>query len=521
VRNIPSNESKIRFLMSMRCWVHPFCYVAPSQEECYRIIASGLECGKCTFRIEDEKNAKEYYGIYERLMTEREKKHYDFLKTKRWKKVVRPAIVKHDNHSCLICKETVDMKHAHVHHIVDFSADEDLSPQNLVTLCTKCHAKLHPVFPRGMWALGWPRLDKVKNELRSFYNKVRDASIENKSRFKAPLEHLMMHICLICPHLQECEIGRFTLNDISKTMESFARLQQKRCCIANLNDGMKHLVVKGNIISMSEPKEVETRYGKTQLVTAQLKDKTGEILLNLFGENIRKVKTGDIVTIENGYTLLYEGKLTLNIPREEGKIITENRHIGSSNLEVDKMEDYPHHKIVVDNLESSSFKGKFSEISILGVFKNEHYSCPKTCLYYEKYECRYKKPLMNKPVKDELICTSVLVEIGSYLPSDLGELMVCETNGLIDSKGRSYRGFIPYLCEDLNSQAKQKFGYVSRGKFDWILIFEGTKEMILLLFPEIPEKESVVGIILQLRSRKGCINQSIETFDFRLRKPLS
>jgi hypothetical protein len=29
----------------------------------------------------------------------------------------------------------VDVKTGHVHHVVDFCADEDLSPANLVTLC--------------------------------------------------------------------------------------------------------------------------------------------------------------------------------------------------------------------------------------------------------------------------------------------------------------------------------------------------------------------------------------------------
>jgi replication factor A1 len=375
-----------------------------------------------------------------------------------------------------------------------------------------------------MWALGWPHLDKVKNELRSFYNKVRETSMENKSRFKAPLEHLMTHICLICTHLQECEIGRFTLNDISKTMESFARLQQKRCCIANLKDGMKHLVVKGNIISMSEPKEAETRYGRTQLVIAQLKDETGEIPLNLYGEQVGKVNAGDIITIENAYTLLYEGKLTLNIPKDEGRLITQNKTTNHLNLKVDEVESNSYHKVVVDKLEGSYYKGKFSEISILKVFKNQHYSCPNDCLYYEGYECKYKKPLMNKPVKDKLICTTVLIEIGSSLPPDVGTLKIRGgwqgDNRILDSKGRGYRNFSTYLCENLHSQAKQKLGYISRGAFDCIDILEGTKEAILLPFPEIPEKENIVGIILELWSTTGGWNKTIEVFDFRL-KPVS
>jgi hypothetical protein len=93
-------------------------------------------------------------------------------------------------------------------------------------------------------------------------------------------------------------------------------------------------------------------------------------------------------------------------------------------------------------------------------------------------------------------------------------------NRILDSKGRSYPNFSSYLCETLHSQAKQKLGYIFRGEFDCIQIFEGTKETILLPFPEIPEKENILGIILQLWSTKGGVNTTVETFDFRL-KPIS
>jgi len=305
----------------MRCWVHPFCYVPPSPKECYLITASGLKCQECPFRITDENKAKEYRIIYERLIIEREKKHYEFLKSKHWKKDVRPKILQYDEYRCLIYGEEVSPKDAHIHHIIDFSGDEDLSPKNLATLCTKCHAKLHPVFPGGMWALGWPDLEKVKIELKNFYEKVREASIKNKGRLKAPLEHIMMHLCLICQHLEECDIGRFTLNDISANMKGFELLTQKRCYIADLREGLKHVIVEGSITDMGAPKIVETKYGLTQLAVATLKDQTGEITLNLWGDQIGKVKAGDRVRIEEGYIVAYEGRLTLNVPKNWGAII--------------------------------------------------------------------------------------------------------------------------------------------------------------------------------------------------------
>lgn len=504
----------------MRCWVHPFCYVPPSKEECFLIKASGLKCENCAYRITEEKKASEYRVIFERLMRERERTHYAFLKSKSWKDA-RNQILSFDEYRCVICGSRLTKKDAHIHHIIDFSGDEDLSPRNLVTLCTKCHMKLHPVFPKGMWLLGWPKLDKVKSELESFYQKVKDASINNRYRFKAPLEHLMMHICLICPHLQKCSIGEFALSQISQMMEYFSRLQQKRHFISDLKDGMKHVIIEGKVISISESKEVETRYGKTQLAIAKLQDATGEIALNLYGDQIEKVNTGDYITVENGYTLLYEGKLTLNVPKDMGKIITalpQNKINNHPNLEASKTESYPYHRIAVDKLEGSFYKGKFSEVSILKISKNQHYSCPKECYGYMKH-CDYKLRLMNNPIKSELICTTALIEIRSSLPSDKGVLLIdSDLHRIMDSKCKGYRNFSAYLCSYLHSQAKQKFGYISRGAFNWIQIYEGTSETILLPFPEIPERENIVGIILELRSAKGGVHSSIETFDFRLKQ---
>ncbi len=249
-------------------------------------------------------------------MPERERKHYDFLKTKLWKEV-RAKIMEYDNYRCLICGESVDAKTGHIHHVMDFSADEDLSPSNLVTLCIQCHNKLHPVFPKGMWLLGWPDLEKVKNELRGFYDKVKQASIKNKDRLKAPLEHLMMHLCLICQYNEKCDIGKYTLNDVSNRMEMFKAFTQKRCHIADLREGLKNVIVEGYITEKSEPKVVETKRGLRRFATALLKDETGEIILNLWEDQIEKVNVGDKIRIEEGYVVSYEGHLTLNVA--EGK----------------------------------------------------------------------------------------------------------------------------------------------------------------------------------------------------------
>ena len=513
-----ATDSEIEFLLSMRCWVYPFCYVPPDPKKCYRILASGLKCDSCKFRIMDKRKAERYYAIYQSLMAKREQKHYDFLKTEYWKKKVRPMILEYDNHQCVICGKALNVDNAHIHHIIDFSADEDISPSNLVTLCKECHAKLHPVFPYGMWALGWPNLNKVKQELKAFYKRVKEVSKKNKNRFKAPLEHLMMHICLICPQLQDCNIGKFTLNDISATMDFFVQSSLKKCNISDLKEGMSHLVVEGRITSISPPKEVETRYGKTKLAVARLKDETGEIRLNLFGEQIEKVKVGDEIIIENAYTLTYEGNLTLNIPKIGGKIMATKKNVFDKNRQADK-QGYPYHKIITEKLEGS-YEGKFSRISILGVYKNHQFECPKHCfLYPNRKECIHKQHLMINPAEDILVCTIIYAEIESLMPADEKGRVLCIREGentMFDSKGISY-GLDKKICYPLIGQARQKFGtffYKSQDPMT-VPLHEGTKVRVILVFPQIPEKEEVGGLIINLW--RG-YSEKIETFHISQKK---
>jgi hypothetical protein len=320
------NETELKFLMSMRCWVFPFCQHVPSSERCYRIKASGLGCDRCRFKIENEDKSKKLHGLYEKLMNEKEKRHYLFLKSKRWKSQIRPWILQHDNYVCAICRKPIGSK-AHVHHILDFSADDDLTPRNLVALCDICHSKLHPVFPFGMWRLGWPDLEKVRVELESFYGEVRKASRDQSKRFNAPLEHIMMHICLICPLLNQCDIGKNAHAAIMSDMKQWHlwSLSHNKHRISELREGMNYVTVEGKIAGMDAPKEVETRYGRSILVITVLGDDSGEIQLNLFGQQADGVECGDFIRVEKGYIAEYEGRLNLNVPKGVGKIIVNPR----------------------------------------------------------------------------------------------------------------------------------------------------------------------------------------------------
>jgi len=60
-----------------------------------------------------------------------------------WNKALKEEIRKRDNHTCKICgiKQDKLNKSLCVHHINEIK--KDLRPKNLVSLCSKCHLKLH------------------------------------------------------------------------------------------------------------------------------------------------------------------------------------------------------------------------------------------------------------------------------------------------------------------------------------------------------------------------------------------
>lgn len=69
---------------------------------------------------------------------------------------VRDRILKRDNYTCRICGRKVDeitsksMSKLTVHHIKPWHIYKDNSDENLITVCSKCHARLHA---DGNWKL--------------------------------------------------------------------------------------------------------------------------------------------------------------------------------------------------------------------------------------------------------------------------------------------------------------------------------------------------------------------------------
>ncbi len=87
--------------------------------------------------------------------------------------------------------------------------------------------------------------------------------------------------------------------------------------IRDLRVGMKKVNVSAQVVEISEPREVISRFdGSTNRVaTATVKDDTGTMKLSLWNEHIDQVSVGDSISIENGYVTEFRGEKQLNVGR--------------------------------------------------------------------------------------------------------------------------------------------------------------------------------------------------------------
>jgi len=85
--------------------------------------------------------------------------------------------------------------------------------------------------------------------------------------------------------------------------------------IADLKDGMNEVVVIGDVINVSQSRKVQRKKDGKELTiaTALLQDETGQIKLNLWNEQIPKVKLHEKIRIEFGYVNSYNNTLQLNL----------------------------------------------------------------------------------------------------------------------------------------------------------------------------------------------------------------
>ena len=78
--------------------------------------------------------------------------------------------------------------------------------------------------------------------------------------------------------------------------------------------------VQGKIRDKGEVRTVNTKFGETKVCDAYLEDESGRIKLTLWGDDTEKVKNGDEVKLEGGYTTTFRNEVQLNKGRKDGKL---------------------------------------------------------------------------------------------------------------------------------------------------------------------------------------------------------
>lgn len=77
----------------------------------------------------------------------------------------------------------------------------------------------------------------------------------------------------------------------------------------------KDVSVEAKVVKVSEPRVVNTRFGQRKVATATLEDKTGQIDLSLWEDQISKVEEGKKVKITGAFVREWQDKLQLSLSR--------------------------------------------------------------------------------------------------------------------------------------------------------------------------------------------------------------
>jgi hypothetical protein len=84
--------------------------------------------------------------------------------------------------------------------------------------------------------------------------------------------------------------------------------------IEDLRAGMKNVTLKAEVLEVTPPRRVVTRYGNyASLAKALIADETGKIKLCLWNEQIDAVSAGDTVQIENARASTFRGERQLSL----------------------------------------------------------------------------------------------------------------------------------------------------------------------------------------------------------------
>ncbi len=83
--------------------------------------------------------------------------------------------------------------------------------------------------------------------------------------------------------------------------------------ISDLKTGDAKVTVEGAVVEKGDARDVNTKFGQTQVCECVIEDDSGTITLVLWGDQIKDVKEGDRVRVENGYIKEWNNSMQLNV----------------------------------------------------------------------------------------------------------------------------------------------------------------------------------------------------------------
>jgi len=69
------------------------------------------------------------------------------------------------------------------------------------------------------------------------------------------------------------------------------------------------------VVAKSEPRSVNTKFGKSRVCDFKVGDETGTTTLSLWGTKINEANFGDLLKIEEGYSNVWQGRAQLSLGR--------------------------------------------------------------------------------------------------------------------------------------------------------------------------------------------------------------
>lgn len=99
--------------------------------------------------------------------------------------------------------------------------------------------------------------------------------------------------------------------------------------ISELRPGLNQIILSGRVVALEEPRTVGTRFGPARVSAAMIEDDTGRVKLNLWRDQIEKVKLGDVIRLENAFCTSFRDQIELSLGKS-GSIVVIGPKVSAS-----------------------------------------------------------------------------------------------------------------------------------------------------------------------------------------------